>query len=88
MEAEASGARMGVQIDDDGFLAESSVAAVAMVDCDGALRSPRYRHSIASASSRRRPAATPGIALGLRIGVDAPTTEATPRRALAAPTPF
>ena len=50
MEAEASGARMGVQIDDDGFIAESSVAAVAMVDCDGALRSPR----IATVSPRRR----------------------------------
>ncbi|KAL1514438.1 hypothetical protein AB1Y20_003537 [Prymnesium parvum] len=53
MEAEAAGANLGIQIDEEGNLAESSVSAIGIVDTHGVLRSPPADSILHSTSWRR-----------------------------------
>lgn len=53
MEAEARGADQGIQIGDDGLLAESSVATIAVVDARGVLRSPPASNILSSTTWMR-----------------------------------
>ena len=53
MEAEALGADQGIQIGEDGFLAESSIATIAIVDAAGILRSPPADRILESTTWKR-----------------------------------
>lgn len=48
MEAEDRGGTLGIQVDPDGCLVESSIACVAIVTRDGVLRAPPFDYTLAS----------------------------------------
>lgn len=71
MEAEARGATLGVQIGDDGTLAESAVSMLAVVDANGVLRAPPPERILDSTTWRRCSTLAPMLAMqGLLAGVD------------------
>jgi branched-chain amino acid aminotransferase len=48
MEAEDAGGSLGVQLDADGCIVESSIASLAIVGADGVLKAPPFDHALAS----------------------------------------
>jgi 4-amino-4-deoxychorismate lyase len=48
MEAEDAGGALGIQLDADGCVVESSIASIAIVGADGVLKAPPFDHALAS----------------------------------------
>lgn len=82
MDAEAAGAQLGVQLD-GGFLAESAVSTIAVVDAAGVLRSPPAARILDSTTWRRATALAPDLVEhGVLGGIDvAPVSEGELRSA-------
>lgn len=53
MAAEDQGGKLGIQLDEDGYLREASISCVAIVDGNGALRTPQFDSILASTTVRR-----------------------------------
>lgn len=71
MEAESKSCFLGVQVDEDGFLMESSIANVAIVDEHGKLRAPPFDGILRGTTlTRATELAQPLIDQGLLTGVD------------------
>ena len=82
MEAEARNATLGVQLD-DGFVAESAVSTIAIVDGQAVLRAPPADRILDSTTWRRASELAPGLVdAGILAGVSAaPVSEAELRGA-------
>ena len=79
MAAEDKGAQLGIQLDDDGYLAESAVSTIAIVDAaNGVLRSPPTRNILDSTTWRRVAALAEGVGVETTV---APVSEADLRSA-------
>lgn len=71
MEAESKGCFLGIQVDPEGYIAESSIANVAIVDQNGVLRGPPFDGILRGTTlTRAAVLAQPLIDQGVLTGVD------------------